>query len=73
MDMKHNTRVELVHEIIWCMFRVQCGKLRINHLTSFLVVTMVYAWWFVWWVDYIEDSSSDAYILNLGLRFEGLF
>ena len=37
------------------MFLVQCEELRINHLTPLLVVTMPYACWFLWWVDYIED------------------
>ena len=36
------------------MFLVQCEKLRINHLTLLLVVTMPYACWFLWWADYIE-------------------
>ena len=33
---------------------------------------MLYACWFLWRVDYIEDSS-DIVIFNLGLRFEGFF
>ena len=37
------------------MFPVQCEELRINHLTPLLVVTMPYACWFLWRVDYIED------------------
>ena len=54
------------------MCPLQCEELRINHLTLLLVVTMLYACWFLWRVDYIEDSS-DIVIFNLGLRFEGFF
>ena len=71
MDMKYQTRLKLVHETIRCMFRVRCEKLRINHLTPHLVVTMVYAWWFLWWVDYSEDFKRHLYFCFWGLRFEG--
>jgi hypothetical protein len=40
---------------MWYMFPVQREELRINHLTPLLVVTMPYACWFLWWIDYIED------------------
>jgi hypothetical protein len=55
--------------IIWYMFLVQCEVLRINHLTPF-VVTMPYACWFG---RILLRTSSDVFIFNLGLRFEGLF
>ena len=35
----------------------QCEELRINHLTLMFVVTMPYACWFLWRVDYIEDFN----------------
>ena len=37
------------------MFSVKCEELKINHRTSFLVVTMPYACWFLWLAYYIED------------------
>ena len=41
--------------IMWYMFSVQCEELRINHLTSLLVVTMPYACWFLWHAYHIEN------------------
>ena len=58
--------------IIWYMFSIQCEELRINHLTPLLVVTVPYACWFLWRVDYTEDFKWCLHF-NLGLRFEGLF
>ena len=58
---------------MWYMFWVQCEELRINHLTPLLVVAMPYACWFLWQADSILRTSSDVFIFNLGLRFEGLF
>ena len=49
------TVFNLCKNSIWYMFPIQCEKLRIDHLTSLLVVTMSYACWFLWWGDYIED------------------
>ena len=36
------------------MLPIQCEELRINHLISFLVVTIPYTCWFLWWAYYIE-------------------
>ena len=36
------------------MFPIQCEELRNNHLTALLVVTMPYACWLLWRVDYID-------------------
>ena len=41
--------------IIWYMFPIECEELRINHLTLLFVMTMPYACWFLWQVEYIED------------------
>ena len=54
--------------IIWYMFPVQCEELRINHVTLLLVVTMPYAWWFLLWVDYIEDFKWRL-VLQFGVAF----
>ena len=43
--------------IIWYMFPVQCEESRINLLIPLLVVTMPYACWFLWQVDYFEDFN----------------
>ena len=58
--------------ITWYMFPVQCDEWRINHLSPLLVMTMPYIRWFLWQANYLR-TSSDVFILNLGLRFEGLF
>jgi hypothetical protein len=52
------------------MFLVRCEELRINHLTSFFVVTMPYACWFLWRAYYIEDFKWHLHF-NSGLRLEG--
>ena len=39
----------------WYMLLIQFREVRINHLTTFLVVTMPYACRFLWWTEYIED------------------
>ena len=53
------------------MFPLQCDEARINHLTLLLVVTMPYA---LGSCDgqIILKTSSDVFVFNLGLRFEGL-
>ena len=41
------------------MFLVQWEELRINRRTPLLVVTMLYACWFVWWADYPHKIHPD--------------
>ena len=53
--MKYKTHIKLVHELYGTCFQYNVNKLRINHLTPLLVVAILYACWFVWRVDYIED------------------
>ena len=55
IEMEYKTHIKLVHELNGTWFLVQREELRINHLTPLLVVTMLYACWFLWWADYIED------------------
>jgi hypothetical protein len=55
IEMKYKTHIKLVHRIIWYMFPVQWEELRINRLTLFLVVTTLFACWFLWWAYYSED------------------
>ena len=52
------------------MLPVQCEEWRINHLTLLLVLP--YACWLLC-RHIILRTSSDIFISNLGLRFEGLF
>ena len=58
--------------IIWYMFLVQCDESRINHLTLLLEVTIPYSCWFLWQHITLR-TSSDIFIFNSGLHFEGLF
>ena len=37
------------------MFPVQCEESKINHLTLLLVMTVLYACWFLWRANYIKD------------------
>ena len=55
IEMKYKTRIELVHDIYGTCFQYNVKRLRINHLTPPLVVTMPYTCWFLWQVDDIED------------------
>ena len=68
---------------MWYMFPIQCEKLRVNHLTPLLVVTMPYACWFLWRVEYIEDFkwclhfqfgvvSREVYIWRPNSRLKGI-
>ena len=50
------------------MFSVQYKELRFNHLTPLLVVTMPYACWFLWRVDYVEDFKWCLH-LQFGVAF----
>ena len=54
------------------MFLVQCKEFIINRLTPLLVVTMSSFCWSCG-EHIIVRTSSDAFIFNLGLRFEGCF
>ena len=47
------------------MFPIQCEEIRINHLTLLLVMTCG--------GQMILRTSSDVFVFNLGLHFEGLF
>ena len=40
IEMKCKTHIKLVHELYATCFPTQCEKLRINHLTPFVVVTL---------------------------------
>ena len=59
--------------IMWYMLPIQCEELRVNHLTLLLCIdkcpTLVgsCAEW------YILRTSSDVFVFNSGLHFEGLF
>ena len=50
------------------MFPVQRKKLKINHLTPLLAVTMPYDCWFLLQVDYIEDFKWRSHF-QLGVVF----
>ena len=52
--MKYKNSYQTCAWIICYMFPVQCEELRINHLIPLLVVTVMYACWFLWRVNYIE-------------------
>ena len=49
----------------------QCEELRINCLSLLLVVTMPYACWFLWWVDYIEDFKWRLHFAIRGCVLKG--
>ena len=55
------------------MFSVQCEEWSIIHLSPRLVVTMPYACWFMWWVDYIIEDFKWCLHFEFRLLFEGLF
>ena len=57
VEMQYKTHIKLVYDLyIWYMFSIQCEELTCQvHLTPRLVVTMPYACWFLWQVDYAED------------------
>ena len=52
---------------------INMENLRINHLTPFFVVIMSYIFVGSYGGQIILRTSSDVFVSNLGLRFEGLF
>ena len=61
-----------MHELYGYMFSVQCEDIRIHHQTPLLVMIMSM------FIDscgghIILRTSSDVFIFNLGLHYEGLF
>ena len=56
---------------IWYIIPIQCEKLRINHLTLLLVVTMPYACWFLWRAEYIEDFRWRLHFAIWGCVLKG--
>ena len=52
IEMRNKTHI---YELYDACFEYISEELRNNHLTLLLVMTMPYAWWFLWWEDCIED------------------
>ena len=71
--MKYKIRIKLCAWIMWYMYPVQFEESRINHLTPLLVVTMPYAWWFLWHAYYIEDVKWRLHFQFGVAFFKGCF